>query len=125
MHDIALNCRTMDGDDIGVVYLPHAPENADKIARLRESMTRDGWQGRPVILIDAGDHHIAVNGVHRLCAAVDLGIEINAVILDDLTTEQFDLLDQAIDDDDRLAALREIGHTDAITTMAAEKEARQ
>ena len=109
MYDIKANITTTDGDRLHTVMLRHAPRDADKVVRLRESMACDGWQGRPVILANGGDCHHAFTGTHRLCAAMDLDIEIAAVMLpDDLTAEDWDEIDQAHDDDDLLAAFERI-----------------
>ena len=111
MYVINMNNKTICGTRLDTGYLPHEPENTNKIIRLRESMIKNGWTGRAVILIDAGDHHIALTGSHRLAAAQGLeDVEINAVILDDLTASEYDLIDSANDDDDLLYAFAEIIH---------------
>ena len=109
MYAINMNNKTICGTRLDTVYLPHEPENTNKIIRLRESMIENGWTGRAVILIDAGDHHIALTGSHRLAAVQGLeDVEINAVILDDLTATEHDLIDNANDDGDLLWAFSEI-----------------
>lgn len=128
-YDITLDTTTEDGTKLGMVYLRHAPESADKIIRLREDMMTNGWTGRPVILLDNGEYHIAFTGSHRLAAAQGLDGIIETVMLpEDLTPEEYDIIDAANDDDDLLAAFVEIAEgrddmAEAIATMRAEVEA--
>lgn len=125
---IQIDAADSNGTRLRSVHLPHAPQDAEKIVELRTSMLVNGWMGRPVILADAGDHHIALTGTHRLAAAQGIDGVIEAVYLpDDLTTEDWDEIDAAHDDDDVLTALREIagrrddGEMDeAIAAMEAE-----
>lgn len=118
---------------VGTVYLPHMPEDADKVIRIRESMVRDGWVGRPVILQEAGDHVIAYTGSHRLAAVHGTDTHINAVWLpDDLTEDECAMITAANDDGERLAAFRTVSDArgddemaDVIAAMAAEIEANE
>lgn len=126
MYDLIINARTADGTELGTVYLPHEPQDADKIARIRESLMRDGWHGRAVILADCGDHYRALSGVHRLVAAQGLDDVIQAVYLPaDLAAEQWDEIESANDDIDLLRALEDIAEerddmTGVIEAMRAE-----
>lgn len=112
--------------NLGVVMLPHEPRDADKTDAISAEMEINGWKGRPVIIAEAGDYHIAITGTHRLAAAARTGIEVSAVFLpDDLTEEEWELIHDATDDDDLLAALYRIadGRSDmeeVIETMIAE-----
>lgn len=91
------------------VHVPCEPRDAAKLTEISMSMRRDGWLGRPVILADAGDHVIALTGSHRLVAAAATQITICALWLpEDLTDDDWNLIDSANDDDDLLAALEEI-----------------
>lgn len=110
MYDLTVHGCSVDGKPLGTVYLPHEPGDSDKIIRLREKMLRDGWQGRAVLMADAGDHAVAFTGCHRLAAVAGLAdLEIPVVWLpDDLDADDWDELYGANDDNDRLAALREI-----------------
>ncbi|MGV2980700.1 hypothetical protein ACERNI_10890 [Camelimonas sp. ID_303_24] len=127
-YDIALNARTSDNIHLGTVILPHQPEDADKIVRIRESLERDGWQGRPVIMYRAGDHDIAFSGAHRLAAAIGFdGVEV-VWLPEDLTSEEYDLIDSAHDDCELLDVFVEIDQMreangdmdDVIAAMQAE-----
>lgn len=123
-YDIVIDARTEAGVRLDSVHLRNAPEDANKVVRIRESMMRDGWTGRPVILADCGDHHIAFTGSHRLAAAQGLDDLIEAVMLpDDLSSDDWDMIDAANDDDDLLSAFVEIAA--ARGDMAAVVEAMQ
>lgn len=106
---IRLDARDANGTKLNTVFLRNSPEDADKIIRITESLTCDGWIGRPVILADMGDHHAAFSGSHRLAASIGMEGIVEAVYLpDDLTAEDWDLIDGAHDDEDLMAAFEEI-----------------
>lgn len=124
-YDARIDAATCTGETLGMVYLRNAPESADKIIRIRESLERDGWVGRPVILLENGDHHIAFSGSHRLAAAMGIDGVIEAVMVPELSAEEYDLIDGANDDDDLLAAFIEISEDrddmgDVVEAMRAE-----
>lgn len=97
-------------EKIGAIYLPHAPDDADKIVKIAQHMASSGWTGRPVLLANCGDHVRAFTGTHRLCAAIGQDIEIDAVYLpDDLSADDWAAIELANDDDDLLVALVDIG----------------
>lgn len=90
-------------------YLRHKAEDAQKIINIADSMATNGWMGRAVIMVDCGDHQVALTGTHRLTAASQIGINPDLIYLpDDLTSDDFDLLTDACDDDDLLAAFEQI-----------------
>ena len=90
-------------------YLRHKAEDAKKIINIADSMAINGWMGRAVIIIDCGDHHVALTGTHRLTAASKIGVNPDLIYLpDDLTADDFDVLSDAGDDDDLLAAFEQI-----------------
>ena len=129
-YDIRIDTVTAAGEKLGMVFLRHAPESADKIMRIRENMLRDGWTGRPVILLDSGEYHIALSGSHRLAAAMGIDGVIEAVMLPELSGDEWDVIDAANDDDDLLAALIEVseGRDDmmvVVEAMRAEVEANK
>lgn len=90
-------------------YLRHKAEDAQKIINIADSMATNGWMGRAVIMVDCGDHQVALTGSHRLTAASQIGIKPDLIYLpDDLTSDDFELLTDACDDDDLLAAFEQI-----------------
>lgn len=110
-YDIAINARTSNGDRLNTVYLRNAPEDADKIIRIRESLMVNGWEGRAVVLVDCGCHHLALSGSHRLAAAQGMDGVIDAVMMPELSQDEWDLIEGAHDDDDLLRAVVEISET--------------
>ncbi|MFV0382610.1 hypothetical protein [Paracoccus sp. (in: a-proteobacteria)] len=64
-YDIKMSTTTADSTKLGMVYLRNEPEGTDKIIRLREDVIVNGWTGRPVIMLENGDSHIAFTGSHR------------------------------------------------------------
>lgn len=53
-----------------------------KLAKMINSLERNGYKGRPVVVLDnANEGYIALTGSHRLAAAEAVGIEIPAVIV--------------------------------------------
>lgn len=128
-YDITLDTIAADGTTLGMVFLRNAPEDADKIIRLREDMAKNGWTGRPVILLENGDYHIAFTGSHRLAAAHGMDDIIEIVALpDDLTDDEYAVIDAAHDDDDLLAAFIELSEirddmAEIVEVMRAEVKA--
>ncbi len=60
----------------------HDPTDGDKVAELVASMSRDGWQGPP--LVCDGDQ--LLTGAHRYVAARAVGIEIPTIEIRDVFT---------------------------------------
>jgi hypothetical protein len=127
-YPIHMQATSADGTQLRSVHLMHAPIDAIKITKIRESLVRDGWCGRPVLLADCGDYHRAFTGTHRLSAAIGMDDVVEAVYLpDDLTAEQWDAIDAANDEDELLSALEAITMErddlgDAIAVISAEIE---
>ena len=98
--------------------------NKAVVNQIARSMEADGWQGRPILVILAGNERFALTGSHRLAAADQAEIEPETyeIDADDYTEEQLEELFDARDDEDRLKALREMD-SEAAALMAAEVEA--
>ncbi|SHO65790.1 hypothetical protein SAMN02745172_02437 [Pseudoxanthobacter soli DSM 19599] len=107
MFPLRVSATTLNGTDLGWVHLPNETDAA-KVHAIRASLIEGEEFRRPVVLVDAGDHHIALSGSHRLTAAVEIDGVIDAIILSSLTEDQVTLLLDANDDHDRLAALIEV-----------------
>ena len=74
------------------------------------SLERNGYKGRPVVVLDnANEGYIALTGSHRLAAAEAVGIEIPAVIVhaNEYTVELLD-----VRDDNELADVAESLYND-------------
>ena len=107
----------------------HEVRDAAKRDALMASMTKVGWQGRPILAVRQADGALmAITGSHRIDAARRVGVTPDVLIIDDVTmsdgTELSVALDACRDDDDRLRVLREAdADEDAVALMAAEIEA--
>lgn len=81
-----------------------------KLAKMINSLERNGYKGRPVVVLDnANEGYIALTGSHRLAAAEAVGIEIPAVIVhaNEYTVELLD-----VRDDNELADVAESLYND-------------
>lgn len=96
----------------------------NKVGQIAQNMERDGWQGRPILVIVMGNEKIALTGSHRLAAADQAEIQpvTYEIDSDDYTEDQLAELFDARDDEDRLDALRDMDG-EAAALMAAEVEA--
>lgn len=47
----------------------HEPTNKDHLNELIESMEENGWNGRPLLVVDCGGEYSALTGSHRIAAA--------------------------------------------------------
>jgi hypothetical protein len=103
----------------------HEVRDAMKLAIIAESMEHDGWQGRPLLIVDTGDRYQGLTGSHRVAAAQRLDMDVPAVIieLDDWTEEVAEDFEFVRGDYDREAVLREHGLVEAANLMAQEIKA--
>jgi hypothetical protein len=62
----------------------HEVKDADKFNIIKSSMEQNGWQGRPLLVVDMVDYYQAFTGSHRLAAAQEAGIEEIPVAVVDL-----------------------------------------
>lgn len=96
-----------------------------KYRYLTEQFAENGWDGRPVVVIDTGNGYTALTGSHRVAAARAAMIDVPAVVLE-YSDELSDLVN-AIDDEDRTREaklLYEAGiiHKDVYDLIAREDE---
>lgn len=67
------------------VETPHEVTDDAKLEAIVNSMTRNGWTGAPIIIVNRDDADpLAVTGSHRIAAARDTNTDIPAVDLADL-----------------------------------------
>ena len=102
----------------------HEIIDRDKVDQISNNMARDGWAGHPILVMDMGNEMLALTGVHRIAAAEEAGIEpyvhyIEGEINSDVP-ELWEALGDAIDDDARLAALRDLNDAGKIDDYALE-----
>ena len=118
----------------------HEVRDAEKYTCLVRSMAANGWQGRPLLVVaDGNGAYVAMTGSHRYVAAIDAGIgTVPCVVIPagervfvnwrgDVVEACEEYVDgiRLIDDDDRLAVLRDAGLDVAAALMAEEVEARR
>lgn len=54
-----------------------------KVAKIAESMENNGYDGRPIVVLDdANEGYQALTGSHRIAAAKELDIDIPAIVID-------------------------------------------
>jgi len=102
----------------------HEITDQNKVDQISESMSNDGWTGYPILVIDMGNEMQALTGVHRIAAAEQASIEPNIYYIDGEINsdvpELWEALADAIDDDDRLDALRELNEAGKVDEYAIE-----
>ena len=60
----------------------HEVRDQQKYLDIMQSMESNGWQGRPILVVDCGDCFHALTGSHRIAAAEALELDIPVAILD-------------------------------------------
>lgn len=82
-----------------------------KVDELAETMEREGWTGRPVVVYQDDEGRLYnITGCHRISAAIAADIEVPALLIDAADPDTLDLCEFAAanDDIDAASALREI-----------------
>lgn len=81
--------------------------DADHLAEIVNSMTENGWQGRPVIIANnANEGYEAITGSHRITAAKETGTNIEAIVFE-IDDYNWEIL-ECKTDEDRLALMEEL-----------------
>jgi hypothetical protein len=131
------NICLMDAENIEPL---HEFRDEKKLKKLIDSMRTDGWQGRPILVLDSNALQQALTGSHRITAAKSLGMQIPVLLFestgvtsyyDEWYDEIVELWDTVINGDDceRLKALEslfesgEIEDEEVVKLMASELEA--
>jgi hypothetical protein len=65
----------------GDIRPPNEVTDNKKYKKLKESMNENGWQGRPIIVIDEGGSYYGLTGSHRLAAAQSASVRKIPVII--------------------------------------------
>jgi len=58
----------------------HGVASQDRLNRLKDSLSADGWNGTPIVVYD----NLALGGAHRIAAARDLDIDVPVIDIEDL-----------------------------------------
>ena len=98
----------------------HEPRNRGHLASLTESMQEDGWQGRPLLVIEREKDFLAWTGSHRIAAALAAGLsQIPCYVVQEceLTKRGYGADHGHVEDYERLAILQKVGDETAIHIM--------
>jgi len=111
------------------MYEQIPPQDLNSLHEVREqevfkelvvSMAENGWQGRPLLVIDCEDKYVAWTGSHRIAAARKVGLlEVPCYVV-----SEHELLPHGVeakwghhDDSDRLSVIQKIGDEVALDLM--------
>ncbi len=99
----------------------------DKYKALVLDMSKSGWRGREILVIENEGSYQALTGSHRVYAAREAGINVKARIINTtrLTEDQINELIDARDDTDRLALLRYLKDSNGVTKQDYELMKRE
>lgn len=82
-------------------------EDRAKFDYLVSEFKHNGWNGRPIVVVENGNNgYIALTGSHRILAASEADIDVEAIVLD--YTEELDELINAYTDDERASIAEEL-----------------
>ena len=104
------------------------PNDANKLREIKESMQKNGWQGRPLLVWRNGKIQQALTGSHRLAAAQHVGVDVPVVYVDEKTPKwsddrgRFDTFKKTVNEgEDRIEAFfRNAGDSRASNLMREE-----
>lgn len=102
--------------------------NADKVNMIAQSMEENGYDGRPIVVMENADEYIGLTGSHRIDAAKQAGIDVEIVSVEN-NDDTVRLLDAR--DDYELADIAEELYNDgqiskeAYSLLISEKEYNQ
>lgn len=113
---------------------PHEVRDRAKLDAISASMTADGWAGRPLLVMEEGDHYVALTGSHRHAAAVEADLDAIPCVLADAEAFYAEYPDAEPgrdrgmpwrDDSDKLAVFRALGDEAAAGLIEAEIDANE
>jgi ParB-like nuclease domain. len=125
-----------DGKKMETVYTTsiaplHDADDVEKLNALTEDMEENGWVGSPIVVYQSGDGFQAMNGSHRLAAALTAGLDeipVEIISCEMITGEQYEILEAYHDADGFVTALEDLigdgvaGLDAALDIMRAEIE---
>jgi hypothetical protein len=111
----------------GTIYLDpkeitalHEARSHQHLGELTDDMERNGWTGRPLLVIERENDYLAWTGSHRIAAAKEVGLrQIPCYVLSEskLLALGFDAQWGHVEDRERLAILRKVGDEVALSIM--------
>lgn len=120
------NHEVHDYKEATSIVPPHEIRDKEKVARLTDSMKKNGWQGRPILTVDLGAGHEALTGSHRIVAAQKAGVEVPIHTIPSEVGDHEDKHGRTIRDamymeaDDAAKWLKDAGHHEASALMMDE-----
>lgn len=104
----------------------HPPRMKRHVQDLQRDMEENGWQGRPLLVIERQNDYLAWTGSHRIAAAKLAGFTtIPCYVLPEqkLADLRFDAEHGHVEDRERLEILRKVGDETALHIMWQENRA--
>ena len=110
------------------MYEQIPPQDLNSLHEVREqevfkelvvSMAENGWQGRPLLVIDCEDKYVAWTGSHRIAAARKVGLlEVPCYVVSERELVRHGVAEWGhVDDSDRLSVIQKIGDEVALDLM--------
>jgi ParB-like chromosome segregation protein Spo0J len=106
--------------DLDLIKPLHKVRSQRKLNELADDMKENGWQGRPLLVIERASDYQAWTGSHRIAAAEEAGLStVPCYVIQErkLIRHGFDAVLGHVDDTDRLNAIRKIGDEAALRIM--------
>jgi hypothetical protein len=110
----------LDPDEITPLHEARSHQHLDELI---DDMARNGWTGRPLLVIERRNDYLAWTGSHRIAAAKEAGLtQIPCYVLSEskLIALGFDAGWGHVQDYERLAILRKVGDQGALSIMLQE-----
>jgi hypothetical protein len=98
----------------------HKARSRRHLGELESDMRQNGWNGRPLLVIERENDYLAWTGSHRIAAAKKVGLTlIPCYVLSEskLAALGFDAERGHVEDRERLAILRKVGDETALKIM--------
>lgn len=106
---------------MAIIIPLHEVTDEAKVEAIAESMRKNGWFGRPILVEDEDASETqAFTGTHRIAAAKHAGIEPEVYSLVNGKTDIGALMFDCLDDEDRIKVINQGGDETAIEIMAQE-----
>jgi len=110
----------IDSISIKEITPRHEALSRKHLKELADDMRENGWQGRPLLVIERDNDYLAWTGSHRIAAARDAGLnQIPCYVLSEskLIALGFEAERGHVEDRERLEILRKLGDEIAISIM--------
>jgi hypothetical protein len=106
--------------ELDIITPLHKPRSDRHLQNLTSEMKENGWNGRPLLVIEGDSDYLAWTGSHRIAAARLAGFtSVPCYVLPEskLTAVGFDAEWGLVEDRERLEILRKVGDETALRIM--------